>query len=311
MFVAKPNLREEARRMRAAGWSLRQIALRLDVSLSSASVWTRDVTRPSVPAVAVPSPLPPVAEPLRWCSRCARFRAESYFNRHPTGRQWWCRDCFKAYYAEQRARHCKRNNALKAARVAEAQAFVLDHLREHPCVDCGEPDPIVLEFDHLGAKRADVSTLVRRGIQLRILATEIARCDVVCASCHRRRTARRGRWRRLETDASTRPPRSRSHARNLRVALDALAASGCVDCGEADVCVLDFDHVSGKTATINHLIRREVGLRRLHDEIARCEVRCANCHRRKTAIAAGHYRAREAYPQRESNSRYEVENLAC
>jgi hypothetical protein len=76
------------------------------------------------------------------------------------------------------------------------------------------------------------------------------------------------------------------------VALDALAASGCVDCGEADVCVLDFDHVGEKTATVTHLVRREVGLQRLRDEIARCEVRCANCHRRRTAVTSAHYRAR-------------------
>jgi 5-methylcytosine-specific restriction endonuclease McrA len=206
--------------------------------------------------------------------------------------QWWCRDCFKAYYAEQRAHHRRRNNALKAVRVEAAQAFVLDHLRSHPCVDCGEGDPIVLEFDHLGVKRAEVSTLVSRGVRKPVLVTEIARCEVACANCHRRRTARRGRWRRLQGGADNRPVRSQAHARTLRVALDALAASGCVDCGEADVCVLDFDHVGEKTATVTHLVRREVGLQRLRDEIARCEVRCANCHRRRTAVTSAHYRAR-------------------
>jgi hypothetical protein len=295
--VAKSDLWEEARRLRADGWSLREIARHLDVSLSSASVWTRGIAAvPAPTAPAPPTPAPVAAESLRWCSRCSRFRPESCFNRHSNGRQWWCRDCFKAYYAEQPARHRRRNNALKTARVAEARAFVLEYLREHPCADCAEADPIVLEFDHVGAKRAEISTLVGRGVRLTVLATEIARCAVVCASCHRRRTARRGRWRRVESKGSDRPPRSKSHARNLRVALEALAASGCVDCGESDVCVLDFDHVGEKTATINQLVRREVGLRRLRAEIDQCEVRCANCHRRKTAIAGGYYRARAGVP---------------
>jgi hypothetical protein len=295
VFVAHRDLWDQARRLRADGWSLRQIARHLDVSLSSASVWTRGVTRPAAAAVVPEAPERP-SEELRWCSRCSQLKPESCFNRHPTGLQWWCRDCFKSYYSEQRAHHRQRNNALKSARVEAAQAFVLSHLRSHPCVDCGEVDPVVLEFDHVGPKRAEVSILVSRGVREPLLAAEIARCQVVCANCHRRRTARRGRWRRLEGETAGRPLRSKAHARNLRVALDALAASGCVDCGEQDVCVLDFDHVGAKTATVTQLVRREVGLRRLHAEIAQCEVRCANCHRRRTAVALGHYRARAKIP---------------
>jgi hypothetical protein len=293
---ARGNLWEKARRLRAEGWSLRQIARHLDVSLSSASVWTRGAAPPPPPPAAnAVLPAPP-SEPLRWCSRCAASRPASCFNRHPTGRQWWCRDCFKAYYAERRADHRRRNNALKAIRVEAAQSLVLAYLRSHPCLDCGKVDPIVLEFDHVGTKRADVSTLVRRGVREPVLLAEIARCEVVCANCHRRRTARRGRWRRLQPDGGNRSSRSKAHARNLRTALEALAASGCVDCGESDVCVLDFDHVGEKTATITQLVRREASLQRLRDEIARCEVRCANCHRRRTAISRGHYRALAEIP---------------
>jgi Homeodomain-like domain-containing protein len=294
--VAKRKLRAEALRLREAGWSLRQIARHLDVALSSVSVWTRGVVnaRPAEPPS--PGPRRPRHEPLRWCSRCSRLRGESSFNRHGSGLQWWCRDCFKRYYEEQRARHRRRNNALKTARVREAQIFVLEYLRDHPCMDCGEADPVILEFDHLGAKRAEISTLVRRGVLPPVLETEIGRCEVVCASCHRRRTARRGSWRRAAVELSAVRWRSKTQERNVRFALAALAASGCVDCAEADVCVLDFDHVGPKTGTVMELARREVGLQRLRDEIARCVVRCANCHRRRTATSAGHYRARAGVP---------------
>jgi hypothetical protein len=294
--VARRNLWEEARRLRREGWSLRRIARELDVSLSSASVWTRDAVPPAPAPVPAPPPQRPKYEPLRWCSRCSRLRGESAFNRHGSGLQWWCRDCFKQYYDEQRTHHRRRNNALKAARVAEAQAYVLAYLQTRPCADCGEPDPVVLEFDHLGAKRAEISTLVRRGVLIPVLEAEIARCDVVCASCHRRRTARRGRWRRLDGAGEGGSWRSKAHERNVRFALRTLAESGCVDCGEADVCVLDFDHVGAKTRSVMELARREVSLQRLRDEIARCVVRCVNCHRRRTATARGHYRAGAGIP---------------
>jgi hypothetical protein len=244
---------------------------------------------------APPAPAPrPRYEPLRWCSRCSRLRGESSFNRHKGGLQWWCRDCFKGYYEEQRDRHRRRNNALKTARVQEAQAFVLEYLRRHACVDCGQTDPVVLDFDHLNEKRAEISTLVRRGVLRAVLEREIARCEVVCASCHRRRTARRGGWRRLGAESGA--WRSKAQERNVRFALDVLVESGCVDCGESDVCVLDFDHVGHKTGGVMQLAHREVGLRRLREEIARCVVRCANCHRRRTACERGHYRARAVIP---------------
>jgi hypothetical protein len=153
-----------------------------------------------------------------------------------------------------------------------------------------------LEFDHLGTKRAEISTLVRRGVLLSVLQGEIAGCEVVCANCHRRRTARRGAWRRVAADLAAVRWRSNAQERNVRFALATLAASGCVDCGEADVCVLDFDHVGSKTRSVMELAHREVGLGRLRQEIGRCLIRCANCHRRRTARSRGHYRARAEIP---------------
>jgi len=75
--------------------------------------------------------------------------------------------------------------------------FLLDFLAEHPCVDCGESDPIVLEFDHRGDKLFNVSYGLRDRNWAAVLA-EMEKCDVVCANCHRRRTAARGSFLRVE-----------------------------------------------------------------------------------------------------------------
>jgi hypothetical protein len=173
MFVprAKRHLWEEARELRREGWSLREVARWLDVALSSVSVWTRGVVSSPAPRSPAPSVVvgPEQEEAPRWCSRCASHRPATDFNRFAGGRQGWCRACFKRYYAEGRARHRSRNNALKAQRVMEAQQLVFDHLSGRACVDCGEPDPVVLEFDHVGPKRCEVSTLVRRGVRPAVL----------------------------------------------------------------------------------------------------------------------------------------------
>ena len=72
----------------------------------------------------------------------------------------------------------------------ENRGRVLVYLRDHPCVDCGESDPVVLQFDHRGAKRANIARMLKDGFTWRQIEDEIAKCDVRCGNCHRRKTAR-------------------------------------------------------------------------------------------------------------------------
>jgi hypothetical protein len=67
--------------------------------------------------------------------------------------------------------------------------FLIEYLSDHPRVDCGEADIVVLEFDHQRDKLFTVSVLCREGYSLEKLKQEVAKCEVVCANCHQRRTA--------------------------------------------------------------------------------------------------------------------------
>jgi hypothetical protein len=73
---------------------------------------------------------------------------------------------------------------------------LLAYLLSHPCVDCGEKDPVVLEFDHIDPtkKRYEVGYLVGRRSSWKQIQEEISLCDVVCANCHKRRTAKQQNW---------------------------------------------------------------------------------------------------------------------
>jgi tRNA(Ile)-lysidine synthase TilS/MesJ len=79
--------------------------------------------------------------------------------------------------------------------------------------------------------------------------------------------------------------RKAEHRRRVRAALlDYLVQHPCVDCGEADPRCLDFDHRDPKRKKAS--ISRMVGYTdwsKLLLEIAECDVRCANCHRKRTA----------------------------
>lgn len=70
------------------------------------------------------------------------------------------------------------------------QDFILEYLKTHYCVDCGEDDPVVLEFDHLRDKEENISDLINQRKSLKRIKAEIAKCEVVCANCHRVRTAK-------------------------------------------------------------------------------------------------------------------------
>jgi hypothetical protein len=74
------------------------------------------------------------------------------------------------------------------------KAFVKEYLLCHPCVDCGEADIIVLEFDH--RNREDKKYCIGRttNFSLNTLKREIEKCDVRCANCHRRKTFKDLGW---------------------------------------------------------------------------------------------------------------------
>ena len=71
-------------------------------------------------------------------------------------------------------------------RIQRNKDFVFNYLSEHPCVDCGEGNPIVLEFDHISNdKFKEISNLVQEAYSLERIKLEIAKCEVRCANCHR------------------------------------------------------------------------------------------------------------------------------
>jgi hypothetical protein len=110
------------------------------------------------------------------------------------------------YYANKR-RYLDRN----ARRMELVQRCVIGYLLSHPCIDCGEDDPVVLDFDHVrGEKKYNIAQMVR-SLTLPIVLEEIAKCDVRCANCHRRKTyghCKKFQWVRRSADRILRYERS-------------------------------------------------------------------------------------------------------
>lgn len=140
---------------------------------------------------------------MKTCSSCTEEKPFEAYNRNAAkkdGLQAYCRDCnsikLKAHYAQNKDKAVARSGRNRVIWKAKLHAYLADYFRQHPCVDCGESNLLLLTFDHLGNKEADVATLVGRGCSLRRIEREIAKCQVVCVRCHTFRTAdQRGWWR--------------------------------------------------------------------------------------------------------------------
>jgi hypothetical protein len=125
-----------------------------------------------------------------------------------------------------------------------------------------------------------------------------------CKACDRRKTKaefREGRTtcRKCETAQINR--RRRTRARRVRAKVfEYLRENPCVDCGEADIAVLEFDHRcrTTKEDRVSALVCTGYGWDKIKVEIDKCDVRCANCHRRRTAIQLGWYAAGAARTKR-------------
>lgn len=141
---------------------------------------------------------------------------------------------------------------------------------EKQCSHCLESKP-VSQF----AKRARASD----GLQSWCKA-----CTGQCAKKYYRTSAARREAVTLRNQTTI--------AENRRRVWEILKASHCVDCGEGETILLEFDHIdpTQKKYTVSQMWRNRCSWETVSAEIAKCQVRCANCHRRRTAKQCGYYK---------------------
>lgn len=97
-----------------------------------------------------------------------------------------CRPCYNAYHS---ARRKTKKHKDYIRRKKEDLREMVDELKSVPCADCGQSfPPYCMDFDHLENKEYEVACLVGSGFSKKRILEEVAKCEVVCAVCHRMRT---------------------------------------------------------------------------------------------------------------------------
>lgn len=114
-----------------------------------------------------------------------------------------CKECNRRYqkkwYQNNKEVHKERVKKVNQRVYDDLYNHVYDYLHNNPCVDCGETDIVVLHFDHReqSEKISTVSQLIRLKRPIETIQSEIDKCDVRCANCHLRRTAKQLGWKKL------------------------------------------------------------------------------------------------------------------
>ena len=157
-------------------------------------------------------------------------------------------------------------------------------------MDCGGRfEPHQMDFDHRGPG-TKLFNLTKGRVLLMATAkvlAEVAKCDIVCANCHRVRT--RALWKnRPRKGAYTAPSQMRKMAlwREQSALLTSLREVPCSDCGQSfSKEAMDFDHrePSTKKYTVSRMLLRAT-TEEILIEAAKCDVVCANCHRMRTYL---------------------------
>ncbi len=191
-----------------------------------------------------------------------------------------------------------RNREQELSRVRRRQNATRDYLRQRrreACPDCAQHfRPHQMDFDHRDPAIKSFRLTAGHAMLMAQdrLGAEIAKCDVVCANCHRIRTWHRQLVRRSlrgKPDPSPELTRKRRYWRAHAAMLDGLKQQPCADCGlRFPACVMDFDHrdPATKRYTISRMIGR-AGNARIMAEVDKCDIVCANCHRDRTFMRHG------------------------
>lgn len=140
---------------------------------------------------------------MKICTACHKEFPDDFFtfkNRKLGIRRSWCRNCTriigkkyylknKDYYKRKAAEHTKKIRK-------EIKRFLWDYLKDKSCKICGESNPIVLDFHHRDPsnKIDSISNFSTQGYSIVKLKEEIKKCDILCANCHRIKTAEQFGW---------------------------------------------------------------------------------------------------------------------
>jgi hypothetical protein len=139
----------------------------------------------------------------KYCPGCKENKTIDSFSINSSrkdGLQNKCKICrqtyMKSWYQDNSITQKSRSKSSKEFWYKEYRNRIIAYLEEHPCIDCGNNDIEVLEFDHKDQqlKMFNIGEALSHGYGWPKIQNEIEKCDVRCANCHRKKTRKQLGW---------------------------------------------------------------------------------------------------------------------
>jgi hypothetical protein len=137
-----------------------------------------------------------------------------------------------------------------------------------------------MEFDHIGKKSIEISIIQHNHWSKSRIDKELLECEVVCIGCHRLRTEARRPVPKLKDGNFY--PRFKALYEKTKYVME-LKNKPCKICGKSfHSSIMEFDHRDKNTKIMPVADMMKFSMEKLKEEIAKCDLLCAFCHRNKT-----------------------------
>lgn len=135
------------------------------------------------------------------CTKCKKLLFLKSFGKKLKGLRSRCLTCsredMKKHYNANKKDYTRRQREKRAERMK----FLHEYKSSTPCFDCGDHFPYYcMDFDHLRDKKFLMSRAHLEGMET--IKKEMAKCDLVCSNCHRKRTFKRAKAKLAQPPAA-------------------------------------------------------------------------------------------------------------
>lgn len=241
------------------------------------------------------------------CKKCGVEKDVSNFSKQTKaadGYFVWCKDCSKEYRYNRYYSNLEESRRKTNERRAERIRWIREFKAEQPCKDCGKIyEPFCMDYDHRPEeiKIKNISRMVLDNTPKTLIFKEIEKCDLVCVYCHNKRTHERKKATKYKSN----------QLRNIEIIND-FKSQPC------SICFVQYEHYNMQLDHIDPFNSfdyvcnlKNYKEETLINELSKCRVLCAMCHRRKSLIEqkCGYYLNNVKKPvSKKKTSFYDEEN---
>lgn len=223
---------------------------------------------------------------MKACTKCNNIKNFICFNKnikHKDGLSYYCKECIRIDKKEKYNENLDESRKYTNSRRAESIKWFQELKSNIPCMDCGKIyEPYCMDYDHIverGIKIKNVSRMILDNASESAILEEIKKCDLVCLLCHNKRT-----YIRINEKIGEGRAYKPHQIRNINI-INSFKNKACATCNiQYESFNMQIDHIIPLNKLYNVCSLKSCKEETLQNELVKCQVLCALCHRKKSII---------------------------